>query len=212
MVSISARTRSPARGRLRFSAADRGVSRSCPSTADTLSADTAGWRAKPASIAGARCPGDPYDEAIETACQGSGCRVEAVVRGGALRCRAAPERRARVDAQRFDAFARSLQVTRNRRGALGAILAAMSGLALKPEPVGARKRRRRQPGARCVDCSDRSLTRSADLKGCDLSQRDLSGADLRSTDLAGACLQHADLTGADLRRPTWRGRTSPARI
>jgi hypothetical protein len=117
-----------------------------------------------------------------------------------------------VDPEHFDAFARALDTTRSRRGALIAILAAIGAVPLASDLARAgkrgRKRRPKRPrgrGSRCIDCADRPLTRGADLKGCDLSGRDLSGADLRSADLAGACLQNADLTGAELRSADLEG-------
>jgi DNA-binding beta-propeller fold protein YncE len=113
-----------------------------------------------------------------------------------------------MDGERFDAWTRQLDISRTRRGLLGAVLVALSGQVLEPEPVGARKRRqkrRRQSGSRCIDCADRAVTRSADLKGCDLTGRDLSAGNLRAADLAGACLQGANLAGADLRSADLEG-------
>ena len=74
-----------------------------------------------------------------------------------------------MDGERFDALARQLNIGRTRRGVLGALLAAASGLPAATEQIDARgrkgKRRRQGRGPRCVDCADRPLTRSADLKG-----------------------------------------------
>jgi hypothetical protein len=116
-----------------------------------------------------------------------------------------------MDAERFDALTRRLDVGHTRRGVLGALLATVGGLTVETARGDAAKhqrkrtRKRQRENRRCVDCADRPLTRGADLKGCDLVGRDLAGADLRSADLAGACLQNADLTGAELRSADLEG-------
>lgn len=113
-----------------------------------------------------------------------------------------------VDAEQFDALARSLQMRGHRRGAFGAIVAALSGVAVGLTPAEAKKRRRAHGSpndGRCTDCADRSIARSAHLEGCDLSHRDLSGADLRSASLDRACLQYVNLTGANLRSADLEG-------
>jgi hypothetical protein len=116
-----------------------------------------------------------------------------------------------MDANRFDAMARTLDISRNRRGMLGAMLAAI-GLtvpdgdgAVAEKRRGKGKRNRRRGKGQCADCSGRSVAEGADLRGCDLDGRDLSGADLRSAELDGACLRSANLAGARLSSADFEG-------